>query len=97
MSEIDRQRVAAVRHLEAAGYRFEGRAWLRPIAANDTAPAGVLDEADAMHALLVLRADALVGCTEWSEEAAELERIVDTVERYEAKRWPDGKVVGGKG
>jgi hypothetical protein len=57
----------------------------------------VLDEADAMHALLVLRADALGGCTEASEEADELERIVDTVERYEAKRWPDGKVEGGKG
>jgi hypothetical protein len=97
MSQIDRQRVAAVRHLEAAGYRFERGAWHGPIAANDTAPAGVLDEADAMHALLVLRADALGGCTEWSEEAAELERIVDTVERYEAKRWPDGKVEGGKG
>jgi hypothetical protein len=24
-------------------------------------------------------------------------RIVDTVERYEAKHWPDGKVEGGKG
>jgi len=57
---------------------------------------GVLEKVDAMHALLVLRADALAGCTEASEEAAELERIVDTVERYEAKRWPTGKVVGGK-
>ena len=50
-----------------------------------------------MHALLVLRADVLDGCTEGSEEVAELERIVDTVERYEVKRWPDGKVEGGKG
>ena len=32
--------------------------------------------------------------TEGSEEAAELERIVDTVERYEAKRWPDGEAEG---
>ena len=97
MSEIDRQRVAAVRHLEAAGYRFERGAWFGPISANGTAPVGMLEEADAMHALLVLRADALDGCTEWSEEAAELERIIDTVERYEAKRWPNGKVNGGKG
>jgi hypothetical protein len=97
MTEIDRQRVAAVRHLEAAGYRFERGAWHAPNATNDTAPAGVLDEADAMHALLVLRADALGGSTEWSEHAAELERIADTIERYEAKRWPDGKVAGGKG
>ena len=97
MSEIDRQRVAAVRHLEAAGYRFEHGAWHGPDSAGDVAPAGVLDDADAMHALLVLRADALDGCAEGSEEAAEMERIVDTVERYEAKRWPDGKVGGGKG
>jgi hypothetical protein len=97
MSEIDRQRVAAVRHLEAAGYRFERGAWHGPDAAGDTAPVGVLEEADAMHGLLVLRADVLEGCTEGSEEAAELERIVDTIERYEAKRWPDGKVEGGKG
>jgi hypothetical protein len=50
-----------------------------------------------MHALLVLRADALGSCTEGADEAAELERIVDTVERYEAKRWLTGKVVGSKG
>ena len=97
MSEIDRQRVAAVRHLEAAGYRFERGAWHGPASAGDAAPAGVLDEADAMHALLVLRADVLGGCMEGSEEAAEMERIVDTVERYEAKRWPEGKIAGGKG
>jgi hypothetical protein len=28
---------------------------------------------------------------------AELALITDTVERYEATRWPDGKVRGGKG
>lgn len=96
LSQIDRQRVAAVRHLEAAGYRFERGAWHEPGAADVSAPAGVLEEADAMHVRLVLRADALGGCTEASEKAAELESIVDTVERYEAKRWPDGKVERGK-
>jgi hypothetical protein len=50
-----------------------------------------------MHALLVLRAHKLGGCTEGSAEATELEMISDTLEAYEAKRWPDGKVVGGKG
>jgi hypothetical protein len=34
---------------------------------------------------------------EESEEAVELALITDTVERYEAKRWPDGKVPDGKG
>jgi hypothetical protein len=50
-----------------------------------------------MHALLMLRADALAGCAESSEEAAEPDRIVVTMERYEAKRWPQGRADGGKG
>ena len=52
-------------------------------------------EADAMHALLVKRADALVGCTEASSE--ELRALADVLDAYEAKRWPSGKVAGGKG
>jgi hypothetical protein len=63
LSQIDRQRVA-VRHLEAAGYRFERGAWHEPGAADVSAPAAVLEEVDAMHVRLVLRADALGGCTE---------------------------------
>jgi len=54
-------------------------------------------ESDAMHTLLVERADDLVGCTEGSPEEAELERLADVIEAYEAKRWPSGKVAGGKG
>ena len=54
------------------------------------------DEADAMHALLVLRADKLAGCIEGSEEETELALIADTIETYEAKRWPDGVVRGGR-
>ena len=50
-----------------------------------------------MHALLVLRADKLGGCSEGSDEELELKMIADTVVAYEAKRWPDGKVPGGKG
>ena len=52
-------------------------------------------EADAMHAFLVKRADALVGCTEASSE--ELRALADVLDAYEAKRWPSGKVAGGKG
>ena len=55
------------------------------------------DEADAMHGLLVLRADKLEGCTEGSSEETELKMIADTVQAYEAKRWPDGIASGGKG
>jgi hypothetical protein len=43
------------------------------------------------------RADALAGCTEGSEEEAELEKMIDLIDAYEVKRWPLGKEPGGKG
>ena len=93
MSRIDRMRIAGVRALEAAGYVFDGLDWLAPSASGATpSQTAVLDEADAMHALLMLRADVLEGCCEGTEEAGELERVTHTIERYEAKRWPEGKV-----
>lgn len=91
MGEIDRKRVAAVKSLEALGYRFDGNAWQPPIE-NATWP-----EADRLHGLLIQRADDLAGCTEGSPEEAELEAIADALEAYEARRWPRGKVEGGKG
>ena len=90
MSTIDRQRVAAVRLLEAMGYVFRGHEWVGP-----AIPATF--EADAMHTLLVLRADALEGCAENSDEARELAMIAEGLEAYEAVRWPDGTIPGGKG
>jgi hypothetical protein len=63
MSTIDRQRIAAVKALEAMGYRFRDDKWLAPDANGGSR------EADAMHALLVHRADQLEGCIEgWAEE-----------------------------
>ena len=50
-----------------------------------------------MHTLLVFRADKLLGSSEGSEEELELKLIRDAIETYEAKRWPDGVVPGGKG
>ena len=55
------------------------------------------DEADAMHALLVLRADKLEGCIEGDDDEAELKMIAEVVGDYEAKRWPDGVVPRARG
>ena len=54
-------------------------------------------ESDAMHTLLVKRADELMGCTEGSPEEEELRTLADVIEAYEAKRWLNGKVPCGKG
>jgi hypothetical protein len=90
MSTIDKQRIAAVRKLEAMGYVFHEHDWAGPAIPSTF-------EADAMHALLVLRADAIEGCTGNAEEAREFAMIAEALEAYEAIRWPDGKVPGGKG
>jgi len=92
MSNIDKQRIAAVRKLVDLGYTFLDE-WIPPM--SQTSPA--IFEADAMHALLVLRTDALEGCTENSEEARERAMISEALEAYEATRWPNGKAPGGKG
>ena len=85
MMSIDKQRIEAVRTLEGLGYAFAGDKWRR--ADCDTSTSALVPaEADALHALLVLRADALMGCTEGSPEEEELSNITDAIEAYEAKR-----------
>ena len=91
MSTIDRQRIAAVKALEAMGYRFREDKWLVPDATGGS------PEADAMHALLVHRADQLEGYIEGSAEEQEYLAIASAIDAYEQKRWPEGKIPGGKG
>lgn len=69
------------------------------MSADAATPAELLSptEADAMHTVLMARADALDGCAEGSPEETELKCIVGAIEAYEAKRWPNGKEAGGKG
>ena len=102
---IDKQRVAAVAALEALGFSYTPeQGWLPPIshaatAATDCPPHSIcfVAEADAMHALLVIRADKLMGCPDEFEGATELHLIAAAAEAYEIKRWPRGKIPGGKG
>jgi hypothetical protein len=101
---VDRQtRIAAVAALEALGFKYTSdRGWLPPINSGRGAIGGAPPEfsaqADAMHALLVIRADALMGEPQASADGmTELQHITDAVEGYETKRWPPGKVPGGKG
>jgi hypothetical protein len=54
-------------------------------------------QADKMHALLVERADALMGCTEGSPEEAELTALTDAIEAYKAVRWPQRQGSGRQG
>jgi hypothetical protein len=93
MSTIDKQRVAAVRKLEQLGYTFAGDDWMHSADGGRSAPAIT----DALHALLVKRADDLEGCPEGSDEERDLAAIVDAIEAYEAVRWPLGRSQGGKG
>ena len=95
MSEIDRQRIAAVSALEALGYEFRRGKWDPPMHAGEGA--GSWPEADQMHALLIARADALIGCTDGSVDQDELEAIGEALEAYEGRRWPQGMADGGKG
>jgi hypothetical protein len=93
MSNIDKQRISAVRVLEVLGYTFIAGKWHPPAAAVPS----MVPSADVMHAVLMRRADALVGCMEGSAEDAELTATVDAIEAYELVRWPEGKIPGGKG
>jgi hypothetical protein len=96
-SQLDKQRIEAVRMLEGLGYAYQDGEWLPTVVAP---PLPVTAEADAMHGALMRRADALAGCTKGSDEEGELETIVDLLEAYEVKRWPLGKdlnVPRGKG
>ena len=94
MVDIDRQRITAVNRMESQGYVFDGMEW-QPV--GDATVPSFTAAADSLHARLVMRADALAGCTEGSDEEQELAAITDAIEAYESVRWPEGKIPGGKG
>jgi hypothetical protein len=90
MSNIDRQRIAAVRKLAGMSYAFA--AGDQP--AGDAVAPTITDD---LHAMLVKRAEELAGCTEGSDEERELEAITDAIEAYAAVRWGIDRTDGGKG
>ena len=92
MSTIDRKRIGAVKTIEDLGYSFDGLSWKAPSHDGRTVP--TIDEADAMHALLVSRAEKLEGYGEGSEDEVEYQMITQTIKAYEARRWPDGGAAG---
>jgi hypothetical protein len=79
MSFIDRQRVEAVRFLEAQGFTFEGGSWKPP--AGGAQP--VL-EGDAIHAMMERRVEAIAGC---AGRELELESLTVAIKAYEYIRW----------
>jgi len=84
MNSIDRQIKAAEKDLGA----FAQGGWLASEASWKAT--------DRMHALLVSRADAMMGCTENSPEEAELAELTDAIEAYEAMRWRTEKLRGAR-
>jgi hypothetical protein len=88
MSQIDRQRIEAVKTLQGLAYDFVEGTWCPPASAAAPKPDAV---ADALHGLLVQRADQLEGCAEGSAEEMELAAIAVAVEAYESIRWPEGR------
>ena len=79
MSFIDRQRVEAVRFLQARGYTFEDGRWNPP-------PEGAQPalEGDAIHAMMVRRLEAITGC---AGKETELESLTIAINAYEFVRW----------
>jgi len=53
--------------------------------------------ADAMHAILVKRADQLASTIDAAADVTEYLTILAVIMAYEGKRWPLGKALGGKG
>ena len=95
MREIDKQRVRGMEVLRQMGFTWRNGRWLPPVG-TENQPA-IVAAADAMHRVLVERADRLVGCSENSDDEADLIQIGEAIEAYEMQRWSRGKDPGGKG
>jgi hypothetical protein len=82
--------------VHSLGFSYGNGTWHPPVAGPSQA-LPLIAEADAMHAALVRRTDALTNCLKGFEEEAELRVIADALQAYEAKRWPRWKEAGKAG
>jgi len=83
--------------LEAEGRRFlSPNEWEQDKWERCRSALTEISAADRMLAYLIERADKLSGAKD-SAEKKELKRLIELIETYEARRWPSGKVAGGKG
>jgi len=79
MGLIDRQRVEAVRFLEARGYTFEDGSWKPPAADAQSVLAG-----DVIHDMMLRRVEAITGR---AGHELELESLTVAIKAYEYVRW----------
>lgn len=79
MSTIDRQRITAVRVLQVLGYTFDGVGW-----APTADPAQPTLEGDAIHAMMVRRAETIAGR---AGHEVEFESLTIAINAYESVRW----------
>ena len=92
MSTIDRQRIAAVKTLEAMGYRFR-------LTTNGLPPTQLADH----RKLTPCMRYSSTAQTGWMvapkarRRSRSYSAIVSAIVAYEQRRWPDGKTAGGKG
>ena len=93
MSNIDKQRVAAVRMLEAMGYMFAAIDW-QPAADHSRVCCAIRRRA---ARLLVTGPTRLAAALKARWRNGALRAITDAIDGYELVRWPDGKVPDGKG
>jgi hypothetical protein len=85
MSDIDRQRYAAVQLLRLLGYVWRAGEWAsvhKPVGV----PADFLAAADALHDEIAEQCEDLAGVVEGSDEERELERLMALAQAYEAMR-----------
>ena len=90
---VDRQRIRAVELLTTLGYIWRGEEWVAKASdANDRS----IVAAESMRVILMDRLEALAGCTEGSDEEAQLVAVCAQLDEYETILWPEGKIIGGK-